>query len=220
MTRSADVMKAELAKLGFLRVHGADRLDLSALPTGRRRLLAEIGRRSTNQASPRADVERRHPVLLATLAETYVEVLDELVQLLDRALADADSRARHELSERIVIRARREAERGRLLDEILDVLADQSVPDDQAGHLVRFRIGWPDCRPDGGRSRTVRLATTAISICWLTLGRSPLWLRSHPRTLKVCVPRTVSGGDDDPIRRPDCDPATCRRRRLVCAGSP
>jgi hypothetical protein len=37
-------------------------------------------RRSTNQALQRADVDRRHPILLATLAETYVEVLDELVQ--------------------------------------------------------------------------------------------------------------------------------------------
>ncbi len=76
-----EVLKAELAKLEFLRGHGADRLDLSALPAGRRRMLAETGRRSTNQALQRADVDRRYPILLATLAETYVEVLDELVQL-------------------------------------------------------------------------------------------------------------------------------------------
>ena len=138
-----EVLKAELAKLAFLRLHGADRLDLSAVPAGRRRLLAEIGRRSTNQALQRADVERRHPVLLATLAETYVEVLDELVQLLDQALAGADSRARHEVDQRLVARARSEAERGRLLDEVLDVLADPAVPDDQAGRLVRARIGMP-----------------------------------------------------------------------------
>ncbi len=118
-----EVLKAELAKLEFLRGHGADRLDrldLACLPAGRRRMLAETGRRSTNQALQRADVDRRHPILLATLAETYVEVLDELVQLLDQALADADSRARHELSQRVVDRARTEIERGRLLDEVLD----------------------------------------------------------------------------------------------------
>jgi hypothetical protein len=116
-----EVLKAELDKLQFLRQHGADRLDLSRLPAGRRRMLAEIGRRSTNQALQRADVDRRHPVLLATLAETYVEVLDELVQLLDQALAGADSRARHELSQRLVDRAKAEADRARLLDEVLDV---------------------------------------------------------------------------------------------------
>ena len=59
-----EVVKAELAKLEFLRAHGADQLDLSALPTGRRRMLAKIGRRSTNQALQRADVDRRHPILL------------------------------------------------------------------------------------------------------------------------------------------------------------
>jgi hypothetical protein len=92
-----------------------------------RRMLAEIGRRSTNQALRRADVDRRHPVLLATLAETYVEVLDELVQLLDQALAGADSRARHELSRRLVDRARAETDHARLLDEILDVLVDPNA---------------------------------------------------------------------------------------------
>jgi hypothetical protein len=62
-----EVLKAELDKLEFLRRHGADALDLSRLPAGRRRMLAEMGRRSTNQALQRADADRRHPVLLATL---------------------------------------------------------------------------------------------------------------------------------------------------------
>ncbi len=75
-----EVLKAELDKLKRLRRHGADTLDLSRLPAGRRRPLAEIGRRSSNQALQRADANRRHPVLLATLAEIYVEGLDELVQ--------------------------------------------------------------------------------------------------------------------------------------------
>ena len=65
------------------------------------------------------------------------------MQLLDQALAGADSRARHELDQRLVNRARSDADRGRLLDEVLDVLADASVPDDQAGRLVRARIGMP-----------------------------------------------------------------------------
>jgi hypothetical protein len=40
-----EVLKAELAKLEFLRRHGADQLDLSRLPAGRQRMLAEVGRR-------------------------------------------------------------------------------------------------------------------------------------------------------------------------------
>ncbi len=138
-----EVLKAELDKLTFLRRHGADTPDLSRLPAGRRRLLAEIGRRSSNQALQLADVDRRHPVLLATMAETYVEVFDELVQLLDQALAGADSRARHKLSQRLVDRAKADAARARLPDEILAVLADTTVPDEQPGRLIRQRVGMP-----------------------------------------------------------------------------
>ena len=98
-----EVLKAELAKLEFLRGHGADRLDLSALPAGRRRMLAETGRRSTNRALQRADVDRRYPILLATLAETYVEVLDELLV------------ARHAGTVRSGRGSRVEVDRGRLL---------------------------------------------------------------------------------------------------------
>ena len=38
-----EVLKTELAKLEILSGYGADRLDLSGLPAGRRRLLAETG---------------------------------------------------------------------------------------------------------------------------------------------------------------------------------
>ena len=88
-------------------------------------MLAETGRHSTNPALQRANVDRPHPILLATLAETYVEALDELVQLLDQALAGADS----------------------LLDEAIDVLADPAVPDDEVGRLIRACIGMARLQP-------------------------------------------------------------------------
>jgi hypothetical protein len=40
-------VKAEVAKLEFLRSMGADSLDLSVLPAERRRFLATVGRRLT-----------------------------------------------------------------------------------------------------------------------------------------------------------------------------
>jgi len=160
-----EVLKAELDKLEFLRRHGADALDLSRLPARRRRMLAEMGRRSTNQALQRADVDRRHLVLLATLAETYVEVLDELVQLLDLALAGADSRTRHQLSQQLIDRARAEADRARLLDEILDVLADPNVSDSDAGRLVRQRGGMPRLIAARRPTEETGAARSVTSIC-------------------------------------------------------
>ena len=58
-------------------------------------------------------------------------------------MAGADSRARYELSQRVVERACVEIDRGRLLDEVLDILADPLVPDADAGRLVRALIGMP-----------------------------------------------------------------------------
>ena len=43
--------------------------------------------------------------------------------------------------QRLVERARVEIDRGRLLDEVLDILADPAVSDADAGRLVRARIG-------------------------------------------------------------------------------
>lgn len=51
-------MKAEVAKLEFLRGLSADTLDLSVLPAERRRFLAMVGRRLTAQALERRDPQR------------------------------------------------------------------------------------------------------------------------------------------------------------------
>jgi Domain of unknown function (DUF4158) len=51
-------------------------LDLSVLPTERRRFLATVGRRSTVQALERRE-ERRYPILLALVTQSAVDQLDE-----------------------------------------------------------------------------------------------------------------------------------------------
>lgn len=61
---SATAVKAEVEKLGFLRNLGADEVDMSMLPTERRRFLATVGRRLTGQALERRDPQRRYPILL------------------------------------------------------------------------------------------------------------------------------------------------------------
>ncbi|MFV0309072.1 MAG: DUF4158 domain-containing protein [Desertimonas sp.] len=83
-TASPSAVKSEVAKLKFLRGLDAHTMDLSAIPTERRRFLAGIGRRSTAQSLTRREEERRYPVLLAVLTETAVEVLDEVIGLFDQ----------------------------------------------------------------------------------------------------------------------------------------
>ncbi len=98
-TASPMAIRAELDKLRFLRELDAHQLDMSMLPAARRRRLAGIGRRSRNQALARRDETTRYPVLLATIAECAVEVLDEVVGMFDQAISGVESRARRKLDE-------------------------------------------------------------------------------------------------------------------------
>lgn len=137
---SPEAIKAEIAKLSYLRELGADRLDLSAIPPERLRQLATVGRRSTPKALRAMAAERRYPVLLATLAGTWSSIIDEVVQMFDQALAGTDSRARGHLVQRRMAVAEANVERLVLLDEILDVALDPGLDDAAVGAGVR-RLG-------------------------------------------------------------------------------
>jgi hypothetical protein len=98
-TSSPAAIKAEPTKLGYLRGLDAHTLDMSMLPAQRRRFLAGVGRRLTAQALSRREPERRYPIVLTLLAETVVDVLDEVVLLFDQALSGRESVARTRLTE-------------------------------------------------------------------------------------------------------------------------
>ncbi|MFI6803002.1 DUF4158 domain-containing protein [Streptosporangium canum] len=132
---SPAAVKAEVAKLEFLRSLGADSLDLSALPAERRRFLATVGRRLTAQALERRDPQRRYPILLTLLAQSATDVLDEVVQLFDQAISARESK---------VERGKAGEDRQALLDDLLAIITDPQISDEQIGGLIRGeRIGWP-----------------------------------------------------------------------------
>ncbi|HXZ74723.1 MAG TPA: DUF4158 domain-containing protein, partial [Streptosporangiaceae bacterium] len=135
-SESPESIKAELAKLAYLRELGADRLDLNAVPPERRRQLATVAHRSTAAALRDMD-PRRHPILLAALAAAHTEIIDEVVAMFDQMLASTDRRARHLVAERQRDHVSANIDRLGLLDEILDVVLDASLDDDAAGAAVR-----------------------------------------------------------------------------------
>lgn len=146
-TRPSPVaVKAELAKYAFLRGLDAHELDLSVLPTERRRFLATIGRRSTAQALARRDPERHYPILLTLLSQCAIDVLDEVVQLYDQAVSATDHRVEHKLEEKLAARAKASEDRLGLLDEVLSVLTDPDVADEAVGALLRGGIGMERLR--------------------------------------------------------------------------
>jgi hypothetical protein len=80
---TATSVMAEIDKLMFLRVMDAHVLDMSMLAADRRRFLATIGRRCTNQALERQESERRYPILLTLVSQSAVDVQDETIALFD-----------------------------------------------------------------------------------------------------------------------------------------
>src|SRR3954447_14609401 len=63
-----------LEKRDFCRRWGADRWDVSSLSPNRLKFLAQIARRSTNQALQRMPERRRYPILVAFLYQTRVDL--------------------------------------------------------------------------------------------------------------------------------------------------
>jgi Domain of unknown function (DUF4158) len=88
---TAASVKTAIEKLKFLRAMDAHVLDLSMLAAERRRFLATVGRRSTNQALERREEQRRYPILLTLVAQSAVDQLDEVVTLFDQAVSARES---------------------------------------------------------------------------------------------------------------------------------
>ena len=185
-SESPESIKGELAKLAYLRELGADRLDLNAVPPERRRQLATVARRSTPAALHDMDPARRHPMLLAALAVAHTEIIDEVVQMFDQALAGTDHRARHVVAERQRDLVAANLGRLGLLDEILDVVLDPGLDEEAVGAAVR---GWDmtGSPPLCGNPMSGHPATVGTWSWWRpatrTCGPSPrrCWARCRSR---------------------------------------
>lgn len=140
-TNTPRAIIAQLEKLSYLRSQGADRLDLSSLNPNRLKFLASLGRRHANQALRRLAPDRRYPILLAFVAEAHADVTDEVLDLFDRLLAQADSRSRRELDEFRKGASRAVAEKVRLFREIGVVLLNPTVDDSDLRAALLERVG-------------------------------------------------------------------------------
>lgn len=150
---SPGAVKTELAKLRFLRRLDAHTMDLSMLPTERRRFLAAVGRRSSNQTLGRREPQRRYSILLALLAQSATDVLDEVIQLFDQAISARETRARLKTDQQLVERAKAGEDRQALLDAILPVVLDPAIPDEEVGGLLRAELGTARLRAAFAQAR-------------------------------------------------------------------
>ena len=139
---SPAAVKAELGKLAYLRTLDAHTLDPSALPAERRRFLAGVGRRLTAQALSRREEQRRYPILLTLVAQSAVDVLDELVLLFDQALSGREAAAKAKMIEALAERARTGEDRQALLDDILAIVLDADIGDGGSDRCCARVSGW------------------------------------------------------------------------------
>jgi TnpA family transposase len=129
-----------LEKRALCRRWGVDRWDVSSLSPNRLKFLAQIARRSTNQALQRMPERRRYPILVAFLYQTLIDLTDEALDLFDRCLADAYHRARRDLEDFRLSVAASTNEKVRLFREIGLVVLDPEVRDADLRRAIYRRI--------------------------------------------------------------------------------
>lgn len=131
---SPTAIVGEIEKLSYVRSLGVEQWDLSALTPNRRKFLAQVGKKSTNQSLQRTPPERRYPILVSFLSQVAEELVDEILDLFDRCMTQVDARARRDLEE-----FRRNA--ARALNEKLILFKDMT------GTILDPQITDPDVRP-------------------------------------------------------------------------
>jgi TnpA family transposase len=135
-TNSPTAILNALAKLTFLKQQAVNDWDMTRLNPNRIKFLAQLGKKSTNQALQRADAERRYPILIAFCYQIFEEITDEVIDIYDRCLADTYARARRDLEEFRRDVAQSTNEKIRLLLQLGSVILDEDVTDE----LVRANI--------------------------------------------------------------------------------
>jgi TnpA family transposase len=136
-TESPKAINNELDKLDLLVDLGATAPTIGVIPAERRRQLAAIARRSSPKAMRQMPVERRHLLLVSSVAELHAVITDEVVALFDRALNKIDNTARHGVDDHNKAVAAADVERLRLLDEIIAVIRNDHLDNDTVGRQLR-----------------------------------------------------------------------------------
>ncbi|NYT00241.1 MAG: Tn3 family transposase [Methanocellales archaeon] len=133
-----------IEKITFLQGGGVDHWDLSSINPNRRKSLAQLGRKSTNQALQRAIPQRRYPILITFLRQSLEDIIDEVVDLFDRCLADCYARSRRNWNEFRLSIAKTANEKLRIFREIGHILLDSAVSDLQLRESIYNRVPKED----------------------------------------------------------------------------
>jgi hypothetical protein len=152
-SNSPNAILNALSKLTFLAEHQVQLWDLSCLNPNRIKFLAQLGKKSSNQALQRANQEKRYPILVAFVYQIFEEVTDETMDLYIHCLGDIDARAKRDLKEFYLKEAKATNEKVRLLKELGQIILDEAIKNEEVrGEIFQnispeaLRTAIEDCK--------------------------------------------------------------------------
>ena len=129
-----------ISKLEFLFSYGVSEWDLSSLNPNRQKFLAQMGRKSTNQALQRMNEQRRYPILLSFLRQSLMDITDELIDVFDRCMSDSYARAKRDNKEFRLKIAKATNEKLILFQEIGNIVLDKAIPDPKLRSMIYSKV--------------------------------------------------------------------------------
>ncbi len=144
---------AAVARVTYLRAQGVAGWEVGTLNLNRRKFLARLGTKSSSWALARAPAYRRYPILVAFLHQTLADLIDEILDLFDRYLWEADSTARRKLEEFRHDTARATNEKVILLEAVGEIVLNEEIADAQVRSTIyeqisplRMRAAVEECK--------------------------------------------------------------------------
>jgi TnpA family transposase len=135
-TANAPQILATLEKIAFLQENGVTQWDVSAVNPNRLKMLAQIGRKSTNQYLQRAPTKRRYPILIAFLHQTLMTLIDEVVEMFEECLWDGYTEAKKDLADYQKRIAKSMHEKLRRFCDLGEIVLDETI----ANEVLRSQI--------------------------------------------------------------------------------
>ncbi len=142
-SNTASEILSGLEKLTFLRKAGAEDWDLSGINPNRRKILARIGRKATNQYLQKTGEIRRYPVLLSFLHETLLDVTDELIEMYNQCLWDLYTDAKKDLEKHEKAVFKSMSENLELFKKLARVVVDQEIDGNDLRPLIYNKVASP-----------------------------------------------------------------------------
>ena len=121
-----DILR-DLKKIVSLREVDVEDWDISGINPNRRKLLARIGRKASNQYLQRISEERRYPILIAFLHESLISIVDEVIEMFDRCLWELYSGAQKDLEKHQQAIFKTLNEKLIIFNDLAKIIVDQKV---------------------------------------------------------------------------------------------